>query len=78
VLVQGTPDPRALGHLAFQTSNLQTLESARDSLRANGVDLEDPGTEIGPVASGASSLGLWFHDPDGYRWELHLEVPAGQ
>jgi catechol 2,3-dioxygenase-like lactoylglutathione lyase family enzyme len=78
VLVRGTPDPRVLGHLAFQTPNLQTLESARDRLRANGVDLEDPGAEIGPVAPGASSLGLWFHDPDGYRWELYLEVPAGQ
>ena len=51
------------------------LEVARDALRANGVDLEDPGNEIGPVAPGSASVGLWFHDRDGYRWELYVEGP---
>jgi catechol 2,3-dioxygenase-like lactoylglutathione lyase family enzyme len=78
VLFKGTPDPGALGHLAFKMLDLNALESARDVLRGNGVNLEDPGDEIGPVAPGASSLGLWFRDPDGYRWELHLQVSAGE
>jgi len=74
-LFEGTPDPTAFGHLAFRVADIATLESARDLLRANGVDLEDPGDEIGPVAPGSPSLGLWFHDIDGYRWELYVRVP---
>jgi catechol 2,3-dioxygenase-like lactoylglutathione lyase family enzyme len=74
-LLEGTPDPAANGHLAFHVADVATLESARDALRANGVELEDPGDEIGPVAPGSPSLGLWFHDLDGYRWELFVRVP---
>jgi len=37
------------------------------------ADLEDPGDEIGPEAAGSKHLGLWFHDPDGYRWELSVQ-----
>jgi predicted lactoylglutathione lyase len=40
------------------------------------VDLEDPGDEIGPEAPGAPHYGLWFHDPDGYRWELSVQNAA--
>jgi catechol 2,3-dioxygenase-like lactoylglutathione lyase family enzyme len=69
-LRQGRPDPEAFGHLAFRARDVAALETARDVMRAKGVQLEDPGDEIGPVAPGSSSLGLWFHDPDGYRWEL--------
>jgi hypothetical protein len=69
-LFAGTPDPAAYGHLAFHATDVAALESARDILRANGVDLEDPGDEIGPVAPGSPSLGLWFHDIDGYRGTL--------
>ena len=64
-----------LDHLGFRTSDIGALVVARDALRANGVDLEDPGNEIGPVAPGSTSVGLWFHDPDGYRWELYVEGP---
>ena len=74
-LFEGTPNP-AGSHLAFKTSSIAALESARDILRANGVALEDPGSEIGPVAPDSPSMGLWFHDPDGYRWELYVRVPA--
>lgn len=45
--------------------DLDSKGVARDILRANGVNLEDPGDEIGPVAPGSTSVGLWFHDPDG-------------
>ncbi len=74
-LFKGTPDPAVLGHLAFFTADLGELEAARDLLRANGVALEDPGSEIGPVAEGSRSMGLWFHDLDGYRWELMVRIP---
>jgi catechol 2,3-dioxygenase-like lactoylglutathione lyase family enzyme len=74
-LFKGTPDPAALAHLAFTTANLDELAIARDALNAGGVDLEDPGNEIGPVAPGSPSMGLWFHDVDGYRWELFVRVP---
>jgi len=71
-LIEGTPDPSVLTHMAFRTSDMASLESARDVLRDNGVALEDPGDEIGPVADGSASLGIWFRDNDGYRWELYL------
>jgi hypothetical protein len=45
-------------------------------LKKNGVELEDPGDEIGPVAPGSPDVGLWFHDPDGYRWELSVQNGA--
>jgi catechol 2,3-dioxygenase-like lactoylglutathione lyase family enzyme len=74
-LVKGSPASGVLHHLGFRTSDIEALEVARDALRANGVDLEDPGNEIGPVAPGSTSVGLWFHDRDGYRWELYVEGP---
>jgi catechol 2,3-dioxygenase-like lactoylglutathione lyase family enzyme len=52
---------------------MSALRAALDSLRANGVAIEDPGDEIGPEAEGSKNMGLWFHDPDGYRWELSVQ-----
>ncbi len=74
-LFAGTPKADVLSHLAFRVTDRAALESARDALRANGVTLEDPGDEIGPVAPGSPNLGLWFADIDGYRWELFVRVP---
>jgi catechol 2,3-dioxygenase-like lactoylglutathione lyase family enzyme len=74
-LFKGSKVSGVIGHLGFRTSDIDTLRVARDVLRANGVDLEDPGNEIGPVGPGSASVGLWFHDPDGYRWELYVEGP---
>jgi len=71
-LIKGVPDPSALTHMAFRTKDMASLKSARDFLRDKGVALEDPGNEIGPVAEGSASLGVWFRDNDGYRWELYL------
>jgi catechol 2,3-dioxygenase-like lactoylglutathione lyase family enzyme len=71
-LFAGRPVSGVLGHLAFRVPDLAALTAARDVMRARGVDLEDPGDEIGPVSPGSSSVGLWFHDPDGYRWELYV------
>jgi hypothetical protein len=71
-LFKGRPDPTVLSHLAFRAQDMLSLLAARDALRDAGVDLEDPGDEIGPVAEGSPSMGLWFHDVDGYRWELYV------
>ncbi len=74
LLVSGTPDPSVLTHMAFRTKDVASLEAARDFLREKGVALEDPGNEIGPVAEGSASIGLWFRDKDGYRWELYVQA----
>ena len=66
----GTPSPETLGHMSFQLRDRAELERALEHLRREQVNLEDPGDEIGPQADGAPDIGLWFHDPDGYRWEL--------
>ena len=72
-LFKGHPDATVLRHLAFRAQDISSLRSARDALRDGGVDLEDPGDEVGPVAEGSKSMGLWFRDIDGYRWELYVQ-----
>jgi len=37
------------------------------------LDIEDQGNEIGPESPGSKHMGLWFRDPDGYRWELSVQ-----
>jgi catechol 2,3-dioxygenase-like lactoylglutathione lyase family enzyme len=76
VLHQGEPSPETLGHMSFHLENMRALRAAVKELRANGVELEDPGDEIGPEAPGSPHMGLWFHDPDGYRWELSVQNGA--
>ncbi len=76
VLHRGTPHPGTFGHMSFHVEDMRTLRAALDRLRANGVALEDPGDEIGPESPGSKHLGLWFHDPDGYRWELSVQNGA--
>jgi len=63
----GIRTERCIVHDAYQS--LETLKK-------NGVDLEDPGDEIGPTSSDSPNMGLWFHDPDGYRWELSVQNGA--
>jgi catechol 2,3-dioxygenase-like lactoylglutathione lyase family enzyme len=74
-LHKGKPSPRTLGHMSFHLPNMAALKKALAHLQKQKVDLEDPGDEIGPEAPGSPDKGLWFHDPDGYRWELN--VPGG-
>jgi catechol 2,3-dioxygenase-like lactoylglutathione lyase family enzyme len=73
---KGEPDPNVIDHMSFHVANMAALRSALNALKANGVQLEDPGDEIGPEAPGSPNLGLWFHDPDGYRWELSVQNGA--
>jgi catechol 2,3-dioxygenase-like lactoylglutathione lyase family enzyme len=72
-LHQGKPSPKTLGHMSFHLPNMTALRKALAHLKKHKVRLEDPGDEIGPEAPGAPHMGLWFHDPDGYRWELSVQ-----
>jgi catechol 2,3-dioxygenase-like lactoylglutathione lyase family enzyme len=72
-LQKGKPSPKTLGHMSFHLSNLIALRKALAHLKKNKVKLEDPGDEIGPEAPGSRHMGLWFRDPDGYRWELSVQ-----
>jgi catechol 2,3-dioxygenase-like lactoylglutathione lyase family enzyme len=78
VLFKGEPHPETLDHLSFHLKTMAQLRSAMELLRGNGVQLEDPGDEIGPEAPGSPHMGLWFHDPEGYRWELSVQNGAKQ
>ena len=72
-LHKGRPSPRTLGHMSFHLPNMAALRKALAHLKKHKVKLEDPGDEIGPEAPGSPHMGLWFHDPDGYRWELSVQ-----
>ena len=76
VLSRGEPRPEVIDHMSFHLPNMKALRAALEELKQNGVDLEDPGDEIGPEAPGSPNMGLWFHDPDGYRWELSVQGGA--
>jgi catechol 2,3-dioxygenase-like lactoylglutathione lyase family enzyme len=72
VLFEGTPHPATIDHMSFHLPNMEALRDALAWLKKHEVDVEDPGDEIGPEALGSPNMGLWFHDLDGYRWELSV------
>jgi catechol 2,3-dioxygenase-like lactoylglutathione lyase family enzyme len=76
VLFKGTPHPDAFEHMSFHVAGMKALRDALTTLKHHRVELEDPGDEIGPEAPGSPHLGLWFRDPDGYRWELSVQNGA--
>ncbi|HKW44215.1 MAG TPA: VOC family protein [Candidatus Eremiobacteraceae bacterium] len=71
-LFKGVPRPGALEHMSFHLASAASLRRALAHLRREHADMEDPGDEIGPEAPGSKNIGLWLHDPDGYRWELSV------
>ena len=71
-LHRGKPSPGTIHHMSFHLPDMKTLKKALAHLKKTKVDLEDPGDEIGPEGPGSDNMGLWFHDPDGYRWELSV------
>jgi catechol 2,3-dioxygenase-like lactoylglutathione lyase family enzyme len=75
-LHEGVPHPGTLGHLWFHLTSMRALREALGDLRDRGVQLEDPGDEIGPEGPGSPHLAIWFHDPYGYRWELSVQNGA--
>ena len=72
VFSRGKPSPKTIGHMSFHLPDMTALRKALAHLKKQKVDIEDPGDEIGPEAPGSLNMGLWFHDPDGYRWELSV------
>ncbi|MFL6536663.1 MAG: VOC family protein [Chthoniobacterales bacterium] len=72
-LQKGKAAPKTFDHMSFHLPNMSALRKALTHLKSVGADLEDPGDEIGPEAPGSPHLGLWLHDPDGYRWELSVQ-----
>jgi catechol 2,3-dioxygenase-like lactoylglutathione lyase family enzyme len=72
-LFKGKPAPETLDHMSFHLPNMSILRKALGHLKRHKVDIEDPGHEIGPESPGSKHMGLWFHDPDGYRWELSVQ-----
>src|SRR4029077_17936787 len=47
-LFKGKPRPDVMEHMSFHLSSMSALRAALAELRRKGVDLEDPGDEIGP------------------------------
>ena len=72
-LSKGRPSPGTIGHMSFHLPNMATLRRALAHLKKAKVKLEDPGEEIGPESPDSPHLGIWFHDLDGYRWELSVQ-----
>ncbi|MDB6147235.1 MAG: hypothetical protein JWO45_899 [Spartobacteria bacterium] len=72
-LHRGKPSPKTIDHMSFHLPNMTALRKALGHLKKHKIDLEDPGHEIGPEAAGSRHMGIWFHDPDGYRWELSVQ-----
>jgi catechol 2,3-dioxygenase-like lactoylglutathione lyase family enzyme len=73
-LFRGKPSPATLDHMSFHLPNMKTLKAALTHLKRCGVQIEDPGSEISPEGPGSPNMGLWFSDPDGYRWELSVQA----
>jgi catechol 2,3-dioxygenase-like lactoylglutathione lyase family enzyme len=72
-LHKGKPSPQTFEHMSFHVANMSILRKALAHLKKHKVMLEDPGNEIGPEGPGSKNMGIWFHDPDGYRWELSVQ-----
>ena len=72
-LFKGKPSPSTLDHMSFHLPDMATLRKALAHLKKHKVRLEDLGDEIGPEVPGSKHMGLWFHDLDGYRWELSVQ-----
>ena len=72
-LFKGKPSPQTFDHMSFHLPNMSILRKALAHLKKHKAEIEDPGDEIGPESPGSSHMGLWFRDPDGYRWELSVQ-----
>ena len=72
-LFKGKPSPKTFDHMSFHLSTMSIVRKALAHLKRHQVDIEDPGDEIGPESPGSKHMGLWFHDPEGYRWELSVQ-----
>lgn len=67
------PTAAGLHHLALSADTVEEVRSYEGRLRGLGVAFAYDG--VVPHGEGASSGGIFFHDPDGTR--LEISVPAG-
>jgi catechol 2,3-dioxygenase-like lactoylglutathione lyase family enzyme len=56
-LFKGKPSPDTIDHMSFHLPDMATLRKALAYLKNIGVDVEDPGHEIGPEAPGSKNMG---------------------
>ena len=54
---KGTPHPDTIDHMSFHLDSMRALHEALETLKKNGVKLEDPGDEIGPTVAGLAAYG---------------------
>ena len=51
-LFKGKPSPETIGHMSFHLPGMTILREALEHLKRTGVEVEDPGDEIGAAAGG--------------------------
>ena len=66
-------DRAGLHHLAFEAASVDHVRAAETALKDRGATFAYEG--VVAHAEGASSGGIFFHDPDGTR--LEISVPKG-
>lgn len=80
VFHRGTANPEVLDHLSFHLRSMDDLREALSDLKRRGVDIEDPGDEIGPEAPGSANMGYGFTIPTAtagnYRSRPEAEAAA--
>lgn len=62
-----------LHHLAIEVDTIERVREYESALRAYGVEFAYEG--VVPHGEGATSGGIFFHDPDGTRLEIY--APSG-
>ncbi|MFZ1747503.1 MAG: VOC family protein [Nitrospirales bacterium] len=72
-LSKSKPSPKTIGHMSFHLQNMGALRKVLEHLKKHKINVEDPGNEIGPESPDSPHMGIWFHDPDGYRWEFSVQ-----
>lgn len=63
-----------LHHLSFQVESIEDVRAAEERLRRLGTGFAYDG--VVPHGEGASSGGIFFHDPDGIRLEIYAAAGA--
>ncbi|GGS56876.1 VOC family protein [Actinokineospora fastidiosa] len=66
-------DRPGLHHMSFEVPDIADVRRAEATLRELGVEIRHDG--VVPHGEGASSGGVFFHDPDGVRLEIY--APSG-
>ncbi len=67
-------DRPGLHHLSFEVPDIDAVRRAEATLKALGVEFKYDG--IVPHGPGATSGGVYFHDPDGVRLEIYATSGA--